>query len=112
MSIADKLREQRKLSISIDHITFYATRATVEECLVYGEEKTSDTNVCRRHITGWDGVTSNDILADGSDDVVIYDKALFDEVIADRPDWWITISKAIIDESYKRINQRATRKKK
>jgi len=103
MSIADKIRESRKITIRIDGgVEFYAHRLTVEGAVKYHQGMT-DTDLCRQQVFGWSGVTSNMLCGD---------EELFDLAIGDNPEWWTAIAEHVSKYSMDRMVQIAESKKK
>lgn len=112
MSIADKIREGRKITIKIDGgVEFYANRLTVEGAVKYHQGMT-DTDLCRQQVFGWDGVTSDMLCCDGGKDIVPFDKELFSLAIEDNPEWWASIAEQVSKHSMDRMIQIAESKKK
>lgn len=112
MSIAEKLAEQKKLTITVGGVEFLARRATVEEFARYATEKYSDAEVARIHVTGWSGVKESDLLDAGKADPVPYDRNLFDQVIGDKPDWYSVIAQKVMDHAIKYLKSKAENEKK
>lgn len=112
MSIAQKLADQKKLTIVVGDVTFNARRATVEEFARYATERVNDAEVARIHITGWDGVKESDLLDDGGKDAVPYDRALFEQAIGDKPDWYSVIAAQVMDHAIKYLKSKAENEKK
>jgi len=112
VSIAQKLADQKKLTIVVEGVTFSARRATVEEFARYATERVSDAEVARVHVTGWDGVKESDLLDDGGKDAVPYDRALFEQAIGDKPDWYSVIAAQVMDHAIKYLKNKAENEKK
>ncbi len=111
MSLAEKIREQRKITVKIGEITFSGTRATSEEFSKYSISQTMDAEVSRRHITGWSGVKECDLLEGGSKDLIEFNREDFDSVIGDHPEWYGVIAKAVLTDAIERISKRAGNEK-
>ena len=112
MSLAERLREQRKITVRVGSVTFYARRATIEEFSKYSLDRTLDAEVARLHVTGWDGVRECDLIDDGSTDIVQFDRETFYEAIGDKPEWFSAIAKQVLDEAIKRLTSKAENEKK
>lgn len=112
MSIAEKLAEQKKLTITIGSVEFLARRATVEEFARYATERVSDAEVARLHVIGWNGVKESDLLDEGKADAVPYSASLFDQVIGDKPDWYSVIAQRVMDHAIKYLQSKAENEKK
>lgn len=112
MSIAEKLAEQKKIVITIDKVTFNARRATVEEFARYATEQVSDAEVARLHVTGWDGVKESDLLDEGSDVAVKFDRFDFNAAIGDKPEWYSVIARQVMDHAIATLSKKAENEKK
>lgn len=111
-NLAEKLRQKRRITIEIDGRKFFATRATEEQFLRYGNTGTTDAQVCRNHVTGWEGVTHNDLLEDGDESIAKWDKDVFNECIGDHSEWFGVITREIISQSMERTTERLENEKK
>lgn len=106
MSLADKIREQRKISVTVGDVTFTGTRATSEEFAKYSINQVMDAEVSRAHITGWSGVKESDLIDGGGKTELPFSKSDFDLVIGDKPDWYGAIAKAVLTDAIDRITKR------
>ena len=112
MSIAEKIRKSREISIKVGSITFTGIRATFDEYAKYVNNSVYNGDVCKLHITGWDGVKESDILDDGVDKIIPFDKEAFDEIIVDKPEWSGEIVKALSDRAVNGAAARTENEKK
>lgn len=102
------------MEIKIGNITFYGTcplystcLSIINKCAKTGDA--ADVELVLRAITGWNGVTEADLFNDGdSNEIVDFDKDLFNEVIRDRHDWWVPISARITESIYERQIKKET----
>jgi len=90
-SLSERIASARKMTITVGHMTFHATRPTIEEFAALHRDKVKDPDIARRYITGWDNVLESDLLPGGSSDPVAFDPALWNEAIADMPKVWSAI---------------------
>lgn len=111
-SLADKIRESRRIEIPVGEIKFTAYRITDEQFRIFARDGLSGAEVCRRQVIGWDGVKESDIIDGGSDNPVKFEKQLFDLIIGDKPDWWEELEKKIIDSADQRFRERFENRKK
>ena len=111
-SLVEKLRESRKVEVKVGDITFTGIRATIEQALTYNGDQISDAEICRRHITGWDGVKESDVFGGSDKQPVAFDKNLFNEVIGDNMEWWVAIAPKIIEDALNRLKERGDNTKK
>lgn len=112
MSLADRLREQRKVTVKVGDLTFYARRATIEEFSRYALDRTLDSEVSRLHVTGWDNVKESDIIDSGNKEIIPFDREAFIEVIGDKPEWFAAIAKEVLADAVKRITEKVSNEKK
>ncbi len=111
-TLSDKIKAARKIRIEYDGKVFTGNRATVEQALSYGANRRTDADLCRMHIDGWEGVKESDILAGGSDDIIPFDKEVFDMVIGDHQEWWSVIASKLLEDAYTRVEERKNNEKK
>lgn len=112
MSLAEKIREQRKITVKVGDLTFNAKRATAEEFARYMSAQTLDAEVCRYHVTGWSGVKDSDLIDDGKDAETPFNRELFCEIIGDKPEWFGEIANAVLADAIARVTARIENEKK
>lgn len=111
-SIADKLRAARRIEIKVDDKTFFGTRATPEQFSRYATQASTDAEVCRIHVTDWDGIKECDLIEGGSKEVIKFDRDAFFEVIGEKPDWYKPIVAEILKDAQARFVARTENEKK
>ncbi len=113
-ALADKIRAARKIEITVGKAKFFATRATLEQAMMYNNRmgEISDADICRKHVTGWDNVTEADVIPGGSDKKIDFDFDTFSEVIGEMPEWWGPISREIVADAIDKLSAKASNKKK
>jgi len=112
MSLADRMRAERRLTVKVGAATFTGDRATMEQALSYSAVRLSDAEVCRRHITGWEGVKESDVLSGGKNEEIPFDAEVFAMVISERRDWWGPIAAALLKDASDRVEERRENEKK
>lgn len=112
MSLADKIRKSREITVNIGDKVFTGQRATPEQLGVYLANDLHQADVARRHITGWSNVTENDLYEDGGNSNVPFDKELFDLIIGDKPEWYSKIFQEVTIRAIEIINGKAENEKK
>lgn len=112
MSLAEKIREQRKITVKVGHITFTGVRATTEEYSKYATMQMMDAEVARRHITDGTGLKESDFIDGGEKTEIAFNKSDFDLVVGDKPEWYGLIAKAVLTDAINRINERVENEKK
>lgn len=112
MSLADRLREQRKVTVKVGDLTFHARRATIEEFSRYALDRILDSEVSRLHVTDWNNVKECDIIDGGSKEIIPFDRDVFVEVIGDKPEWFSAIAKEVLSDAIRRISEKVNNEKK
>lgn len=96
MTLADKIRASRNLTIRVGHMTFFARRPSIEEFGAIYQDGTRDPDMARQFVTGWEGVRECDLLRGGSEDPVAFDPELWKEAVSDMPNEWKEICAALV----------------
>lgn len=112
MSLEDRIKKARESTVTVGNATFNCRLASVQEYVEYSIKSIIDPDVCRKHVTGWAGVTEADLIEDGKKDPVEFSAELFDLVISDKPDWWQAIYKHVIERAQQRLEDKAANEKK
>lgn len=99
MSLAEKIRESRKVTIKIGKITFYFTRPTEEQLRKMIFSQVSDPELLRQTITGMEGAKESDLFKDGSSDPIAFDKDDFDEAIGDLPELFEPLARELVEKT-------------
>lgn len=95
--LVDRLRRQRELKVAIGAFTFLCRRPTAEEMVGFYRDSTPDSEVARRHVVGWEGVTEDDVVGGGVKTPLPFDAGLWAEWCADRPDFWPVLSEKLLE---------------
>ncbi|MBP7953535.1 MAG: hypothetical protein KAZ14_00030 [Nitrosomonas sp.] len=111
-TLADRIREQRKVEVKIGDITLFATVSDDSDIIKYMREGTDDQEVIKSHVYGWSGVKERDLIDGGSDDIVAFDKEVFDLSIKNKIDWWAPSIEEIFTKPWKRLENKLELKKK
>ncbi len=112
MDAIEKIRKARQLEVKIGECSFTCQRATLEQAMLYSNARTSDAEVCRRHVIGWSGVKGTDLMPELGKDLVNYDQQLFNEIIGEKIDWWNDIAKEVLESARQRLEKRRDNEKK
>lgn len=91
MTLADKIRAARNLTIEVGGMRFFARRPTVEEYGALYRDGVKDPDIARRFITGWEGVRECDLMVGGAEELIAFDSAIWSEAISDMPEVWRAI---------------------
>ena len=84
MSLAEKMRESRKVVVEVGKIKFFGRRPTLEEFGKLYNANANSYEIARKYINDWE-VTEKDLFPEGSKDSVPFDAELFAEYIVDSP---------------------------
>lgn len=95
-ALIEKIKKSRRFSSEVDGLVFSGTLPTREQFFLFGRDGLTDAELARKVVDGWDFVTEAHLLDGGSNDIVPFDKALFDEVIGDKQEWWRAIADTVI----------------
>ncbi len=93
-----KLRKGREHSVQVGKFTFKYRRPTQMEMESLLEKMPFNFDFVLTFVTGWEGVTYNDIVGGGeTDEPATFSPILWKEWLADRGEFWNPIYKAITD---------------
>lgn len=99
MSLAEKIRESRKVTIKIGKITFHFTRPTEEQLRKMVFNQVSDPELLRQTIAGMDGAKESNLFKGGSDEPIAFNKEDFDEAIGDLPELFEPLAKQLVEKT-------------
>ncbi len=105
-SLIEKIRQSRGFQAEVGEIVFIGTLPSKERFFLMGRDSITDAELARNTVEDWRGVKESDLIEGGSDELVPFDKALFAEIIGDRPEWW----RAITDVAIKRLGDQSNKK--
>lgn len=103
-SLINQLRKAREVKVEAGGFTFIVRRPTDTEFLAHRELKVYE--IAQEYVVGWSGVTEADIVKGGSEDAVPFDRDLWREWCADRPDLWEPIFGAVLTAYEQHSTQR------
>jgi hypothetical protein len=96
-ALITRLQKQRELKVVVGKFTFTARRPTDVEMIEIGRSGVEWHGMAERFVTGWEGVSEDDIIGGGGSDKPAFTLALWAEWCADRPDFWEPIASALLD---------------
>ena len=111
MSLANRMKESRKVTIEVGEMKFFGRRPSLEE---FGKMYNANANafdLARKFINGWENVKEKDLFSGGSDEVVAFDQEIFSEYISDTTDVAEKIRDALIDSLNKYLETKESLKK-
>src|SRR5690349_20650783 len=111
MSLAEKIRASRRLEIQVGDAVFYARRPTYEELGQLFWDKATNPEIARRFVTGWRNVRAKDLFADGSDDLVEFDREVWNEAAGDLKHATGVIADRLVKESHEYQEKAETERK-
>lgn len=85
-SLVDRIREARKLTVSVDRWTFHGRRPTDIEMSILRRADSHTGDLARRFVGGWDGMRVCDLVGGADETPVPFVRELWEEWVADRPD--------------------------
>ena len=93
--LIDKIRKSRQRIVEIGALKFTVRRPTDMEISDMQRSKVQQSEILRRYVVGWAGITELDIIPGGTGVAVDFDTDLFMEWVADRPKLWAPLTEAI-----------------
>lgn len=96
-SLIERIKQSRRFRAEHDGIAFVGTLPTREQFFLFGRDGLTDAELARKVVDGWEGMTEAHLIEGGSDEQVPFDKAIFDEVIGDKQEWWRAIADVVIE---------------
>lgn len=99
MSIADQINAARKLEVRVGDAVYFVRRPQHEEFSRMVQKNNTDYDTARQCVTGWQNVRAKDLFKQGTDELVEFDQAVFNEAIGDMP----VVAKAIGDMVFKEV---------
>lgn len=94
--LIERIQKARALRVQADGFVFHARRPSDAEAAALAGASLEPLAFVRRFVTGWEGVRERDVVADGGDAAAPFSPELWQEWIADRPEFWAPLSSAII----------------
>lgn len=110
-TLAEKIRESRRLEIIVDGVTFFCTRPTVDDFYAAVQKSSRDVFICKSYVVGWNGMKESQLIPGGSEEEVAFDANLWAEAIPDLPNFYTPLAKQIFKAVTDFIAARAEQKK-
>jgi len=92
-----KLRKSREFEVAVGTITFICRRPTDGDAVAWHRDGASFSDLTKRCVIGWSGVTENDITGNGVNDPADFSPELWAEWVVDRSDFWEPLATKILD---------------
>ncbi len=105
MSLIDKIRRAREVSVEAAGKQYTIRRPTDEEAITISRDGGSLLDVVKRFTIGW-SLQEIDLIPGGSPVAVPFDAELFAEWVADQPQVWEPLGNAIMDAYKAHIERR------
>lgn len=97
MSLLEKIRKAREIQVEVNGHTYTVCRPTdMDMAEIAGRGSAPVKELLRRFVIGWD-LKEIDLIPGGNPVAVPFDADLLAEFMADRPDDWADLVKAIKD---------------
>lgn len=99
VALIKRMRQARELKVPIEGTGFEFTilRPTDWDTQVMLRDRASFFDVARDHVIGWNNVREVDLVKGGTTDPAEFDSMIWAEWLADRPDFWEPLNKAITE---------------
>lgn len=98
------LLKRREVKVKVGDRTFIARRFSDAEAAELDSKGLSTyVDLTKQFVIGWEGVTINDVIGDGTMDPAPFSPSLWREWVADQPDIWEPVAKALL-AAYKEHN--------
>lgn len=96
MNLAEKMKESRKVVVTVGKLKFYGRRPTLEEFGRLYNANANSYEIARKYIYDWE-VTEKDLFHEGAKESVPFDVELFSEYISDAPETAEKIRDALVN---------------
>ena len=97
--LIERIRKARQTRVTIEGKTFIVRRPTDWEAYEMSSTgKSQQMDLLEKLVEGWEGITELDLVPGGDSTPVEFDRALFVEWVADRPQYWAELTSAITKE--------------
>lgn len=96
MSLTERMKESRKVVVTVGKMKFFGMRPTLEEFGKLYNANANSYEIARKYINDWE-VTEKDLFPEGSADSVPFDADLFAEYISDSPESAEKIRDALVN---------------
>ena len=110
-TLAQKIRESRKIEIEVGDSVFIGRRPSVVELSDLIQSGAKDPALARTFISGWRNVKESDLVSDGSPELVAFDEDLWAEIVADCPHLYTPIAKALVEATTAHVMAREAQTK-
>ncbi len=103
--LAEKIRKSRRVEIPVGKMKFFGRRMTAAELYKTYNKQSEDCEALIDYqlIDDWEGVREKDMFPGGSNDLVNFDRNVFNTAIVDLPKIWKPIVKKLVEETQKHI---------
>lgn len=96
--LIEKIRRARQTRVTVEGKTFIVRRPTHKEAHFDFSGEALQLDLVEKLVVGWEGVTEIDLIPGGDAVPVEFDRELFIEWIADKPQYWADLTAAITKE--------------
>jgi len=107
-ALIEKLLRARESGVTVGERTFTIRRPTDAEAVAM--TSSTDRDFVRKFVVGWN-LTELDIYAGGNADKIEFDAELWSEWVADHPELWTPLAKAILDAYLAHVEARKATEK-
>lgn len=96
-SLVERIQAARQSRVPSQGKTFVVRRPTDLEMVEMRDMQVKQGDLITRFVCGWDGFTELDLVPGGGPDPVPFAADVFGEYIADHPEHWDAITRAVMD---------------
>ncbi|WP_299078915.1 hypothetical protein [uncultured Paraglaciecola sp.] len=104
--LAEKIRNSRRLEITVGKMKFFGRRATTAEYYKMLRQQAEDVEVVKMLVDGWENVQESDLFEGSSDKKIPFDKEIFCEAIEDLPKIWKPIVEKIVESTSEHMKKK------
>lgn len=110
---SQKIAQSRQIKVSVGHMTFMARRLTWLEYAKITSGRADDFSalIDMELVSGWGGVTENDLFGNGSGETVPFSRSNFNAAIVDMPEAYQQITTEIVDKTREFFNAKEANEK-
>jgi len=96
-TLLEQIRKARELKVTVGAWAFHARRPKDLELAKITRSEANTGDLALRFVEGWQGVRVCDLVGGTDETVVEFDRELWEEFVADRPDVYGPVGRAIMD---------------
>lgn len=91
-----QIRKNRELKVTVGKFVFLCRRPTDVEALEIHQQGGGFALIAHRFVDGWENVVEDDIVGGATMTPIEFDRDVWQEWCADRPDFWAPIAEGVL----------------